>query len=91
MTFVALVWNLYLAGVLFSPIEFPVTSDTFNCQFVLRRVYASSADFLEDSPVIFGVITFFGILTWWLTPEDKWLPAARLGKVHQLDQEEFIG
>lgn len=28
MSFVAMIWNLYLAAVLFSPIEFPVTSDT---------------------------------------------------------------
>lgn len=32
MTAIALVWNLYLAGVLFSPLEFPVTADTFNCE-----------------------------------------------------------
>jgi hypothetical protein len=37
------------------------------------------------SPVIFGAITIFAILTWWATPEEKWLPNARLGKVHQLD------
>lgn len=28
MSFIALIWNLYLAAVLFSPIEFPVTADT---------------------------------------------------------------
>lgn len=70
MTLVALVWNLYLAGVLFSPLFFPVTGANFNY-----------------SPVIFGGITILGILTYLLTPEDKWLPAARLGKVHQLDDE----
>ncbi|KAF2095639.1 putative amino acid permease [Rhizodiscina lignyota] len=70
MTAIALIWNLYLAAVLFSPLEFPVTSDTFNY-----------------SPVIFGTITIFGIVTWLVLPEDKWLPAARLGKVHQLDDE----
>ena len=69
-TLIALVWNLYLAAVLFSPLEFPVTASTFNY-----------------SPVIFGAITILGILTYVLTPEDKWLPAARLGKVHQLDEE----
>ena len=69
MSFVALIWNLYLAAVLFSPIEFPVTADTFNY-----------------SPVIFGVITIFGILTWWLTPEEKWLPAARLGKLKEIEE-----
>ena len=69
-TLIALVWNLYLAAVLFSPLYFPVTGGSFNY-----------------SPVIFVAITIFGILTYYLTPEDKWLPAARLGKVHQLDDE----
>ncbi|KAK0875356.1 hypothetical protein LTR87_010846 [Friedmanniomyces endolithicus] len=69
-TFIALVWNLYLAAVLFSPLYFPVTGATFNY-----------------SPVIFAAITLFGLLTYWLTPEEQWLPAARLGKVHQLEAE----
>ena len=38
------------------------------------------------SPVIFGAITLFAIITWWVTPEEKWLPNARLGKVHRLDE-----
>lgn len=33
LTFIALIWNLYLACVLFSPLQFPVTGDTFNCGF----------------------------------------------------------
>lgn len=32
MNFIAFVWNLYLAAVLFSPLVFPVTSDSFNCK-----------------------------------------------------------
>jgi len=74
MSFVAMIWNLYLAGILFSPIEFPVTADTFNY-----------------SPVIFGVITIFGILTWWFTPEEKWLPAARLGRLRQIEEDLDAG
>ncbi|KAK5729907.1 hypothetical protein LTR17_011546 [Elasticomyces elasticus] len=70
MTLIALVWNLYLACILFSPLYFPVTGSTFNY-----------------SPVIFGAITIFGLLTYWFTPEEQWLPAARLGKVHQLESE----
>ncbi|KAK4505293.1 hypothetical protein PRZ48_003256 [Zasmidium cellare] len=70
MNFIAFVWNLYLAAVLFSPLTFPVDADTFNY-----------------SPVIFGAITIFGILTWWFYPEDRWLPAARLGKVHEIARE----
>ncbi|EME47537.1 hypothetical protein DOTSEDRAFT_69477 [Dothistroma septosporum NZE10] len=64
LNFIAFVWNTYLAAVLFSPIVFPVTSQSFNY-----------------SPVIFGAITFFGIITWWVYPEDSWLPNARLGRV----------
>ena len=37
------------------------------------------------SPVIFGAVTIFGILTYFFTPEDAWLPAARLGKLRELE------
>ena len=70
LTFIAMIWNLYLAAILFSPIEFPVTADTFNY-----------------SPVIFVAITIFGLVTWWITPDDKWLPSARLGRVHAIVEE----
>ncbi|KAF2154222.1 putative amino acid permease [Myriangium duriaei CBS 260.36] len=71
MNFISFIWNTYLAAVLFSPIEFPVSSGTFNY-----------------SCVIFGAITIFGIATWWFTPEDKWLPSARLGKLREMQEEE---
>lgn len=61
---------MYLAAILFSPIEFPVNATTFN--------YAS---------VIFGAITIFGLLSWLVIPEDRWLPAARLSKVHKAVEE----
>lgn len=32
MNFIAFVWNTYLACVLFSPLYFPVTAGTFNCE-----------------------------------------------------------
>lgn len=72
LTFISFVWNLYLACVLFSPIEFPVTGQTFNY-----------------SPVIFGGITILAFLTYFFTPEDRWLPNARLSKVHQLETESL--
>lgn len=37
--------------------------------------------------MIFLFITVMGVVTWWVTPEDKWLPSARLGKVHLLEEE----
>lgn len=39
------------------------------------------------SPVIFGSITILAVLTWWFTPEEKWLPSARLGKLKELEEE----
>jgi hypothetical protein len=35
MTFVALVWNTFVACVLFSPLFFPVTNQTFNYACVI--------------------------------------------------------
>jgi len=69
----------------------PVPSHGANVQ-----LYAQQSIFLKvfimlilfpDSPVIFGGITIFGILSWLFTPEDKWLPAARLGKVHEFVED----
>jgi len=40
-----------------------------------------------DAPVIFGAITIFGIVTWWVTPEDQWLPNARLGKLREMEDK----
>lgn len=34
LTFIAMIWNTYLAAILFSPIEFPVTAQTFNCKYI---------------------------------------------------------
>ncbi|KAF2424507.1 amino acid transporter [Tothia fuscella] len=55
LTFIAFVWNTYLACVLFSPLYFPVTAEGFNY-----------------SPVIFAAVTLFGLLSWWIIPEEKW-------------------
>lgn len=91
LTFIALIWNLYLSAILFSPLEFPVTGSTFNYSPVIfgydMTAYCASKWvhlLTEDS-----IITIFGILTFLITPADKWLPNARLGKVHQIDQQHF--
>jgi amino acid transporter len=71
----------------------PLTFITFVWNMFLAAVLFSPLYFpvtgasFNYSPVIFGAITIFAIITWWVTPEDQWLPAARLGKVHQLDDE----
>lgn len=70
MNIIAFFWNTYLAGVLFSPLYFPVTAAGFNY-----------------SPVIFGAITIFALLSWWLVPEEKWLPTARLRKAQLAVQD----
>lgn len=87
LTFITLIWNLYLAAVLFSPLEFPVSGANFNCTLLSNAFTIAKLTYFPDSPVIFGAITLFGILTWFFTPEDRWLPSTRLGKVHQLDDE----
>ena len=85
LTLIALIWNLYLAAVMFSPIEFPVTAETFNCKS--ESTLLEHTNNVQDSCVIFGAVTIFALITWWFTPEDQWLPSARLGKVHQLEAE----
>ncbi|WVQ84968.1 hypothetical protein IAT38_007132 [Cryptococcus sp. DSM 104549] len=49
-------WNVFLLAVLYSPLEYPFTSETFNFAIV----------------IMVGV-TLFGIASWWLVPEEKWL------------------
>jgi len=70
LNMIAFFWNTYLAAVLFSPLYFPVSGETFNY-----------------SPVIFGSVTIFGLVSWWIIPEEKWLPAARLRKVQHAVQD----
>ena len=41
-TFIAMVWNIYLACVLFSPLEFPVNAQTFNCTFPAACIHHCS-------------------------------------------------
>jgi len=36
-----------------------------------------------DSPVIFAAITIFGLLSWLLIAEDKWLPAKRIAALQK--------
>lgn len=66
MAIISTFWNIYLAAVLFSPLEFPVTASNFNY-----------------SPVIFGGITILAILSWYVTPEGRWLPNERLGRLRK--------
>ena len=60
-----------------------------SCEQFLRRVgLKTESDIRIDSCVIFGAITIFGFVTYWITPEDQWLPNARLGKLRELGLHE---
>lgn len=71
----------------------PMTLIAFVWNLYLAAILFSPLYFPVDgasfnySPVIFGAITLFGVATWFFTPEDKWLPNARLGKVHEAVEE----
>ena len=71
----------------------PLTLIAFVWNLYLAAVLFSPLSFpvtvayFNFSPVIFGAITLFGIITYIMVPEENWLPAARLGKVHKLDDE----
>ena len=71
----------------------PLTAIAFVWNLYLAAVLFSpllfpvTVEWFNFSPVIFAGITLFGILTYIFTPEEKWLPNARLGKVHKLDEE----
>ncbi|KAI9739217.1 MAG: hypothetical protein M1834_007430 [Cirrosporium novae-zelandiae] len=33
---------------------------------------------LNYAPVIMGIVTIFGLISWWFVPEEKWMPRERL-------------
>lgn len=73
-----------------SPFTFPVTTATFN--FVsCCPICISVIDLLStfQACVIFGSITFFGIVSWYFTPEERWLRRELLLKgLQTTDQPE---
>ena len=58
------------------------------CVLFSPLYFPVTVGYFNFSCVIFAGITIAGVLTWWFTPEEAWLPAARLGKVHKLDLED---
>jgi hypothetical protein len=54
MTFIAFVWNLYVAAILFSPLFWPVTNETFNYACVIFGAIT-----------IFAIICW-----WWMPEEE---------------------
>jgi amino acid transporter len=37
-----------------------------------------TASTFNYAPVIMGAVTIFALLSWWLIPEDRWLPSQRI-------------
>lgn len=55
----------YASAVFFNAIVFSVMISPF--------FFPVTAETFNFAPVIFGAVTVFGIASWYLTPEDKWL------------------
>ena len=43
------------------------------------------ASTLNYAPIILSIVTIFALVTWWFTPEEKWLPSKRIK--HTLEAE----
>ncbi|KAH6611123.1 amino acid transporter, partial [Trichoderma cornu-damae] len=41
-------------------------------------VFPVSGSTLNYAPVIMGAVTIFAVLSWWLIPEERWLPSQRI-------------
>ena len=59
--------------VMVSPFFFPVVAESFNFVSVTFPMKMSRTDIVIQASVIFGAVTIFGILSWYFTPEHKWL------------------
>lgn len=73
-----------------SPFFFPVDAKTFN--FVRQYIFSPthSPHFILQACVIFGAVTIFGIVSWYFTPEEKWLRREQvLHVLHAADQPEI--
>ncbi|KAG8799436.1 hypothetical protein FRC17_007139, partial [Serendipita sp. 399] len=55
----------YAITVLFQGLVFAVDISPF--------FFPVTAAYFNFAPVILGAVTIFAILSWWLTPESKWL------------------
>lgn len=48
-------------------------------------VFPVTADTLNYAPIIMAIVTIFAVVTWWFTPEDKWLPSTRISHTLEAD------
>jgi len=51
---IAFVWNTYLAAVLISPLEFPVTGENFNCKSLALSVSCAGTDWMQIRQSFWG-------------------------------------
>ena len=60
-------WRIpaYISTVIFNALIVAVDVSPF--------FFPVDADSFNFAPVIFGAVTIFGVLSWWLTPKEKWL------------------
>jgi translation initiation factor 5B len=71
----------YVCAVLFNGLIFAVMISPF--------YFPVDADSFNFACVIFGSVTVFGIMSWYFTPEDKWLRREQvLQALHATDQSE---
>lgn len=71
---VAILFNALVFSVQISPFTFPVSADTFNFVSIFRCFVVSGvSDSIIQACVIFGASTIFGIVSYFVTPEEKWL------------------
>jgi amino acid transporter len=84
-------WNGWVVAVLFSPYAFPVTGENLNCTFTAHpSLFSISAVVfggvscpnrrILDAPVIMAAVTIFALVSYFLMPEDAWLPASRISR-----------
>lgn len=90
---VGVFWNGWVVAVLFSPYAFPVTGGNLNCMSPSLCVCVSAAMALfswlrligPDAPIIMASVTIFALVSYFVMPEDRWLPRNRIS--HFIDSK----
>ncbi|KAK7699639.1 hypothetical protein SLS57_012351 [Botryosphaeria dothidea] len=49
-------------------------------------VWPVTGETLNYAPVIMGIVTIFGLVSWWVIPAEKWLPSQRIQEVLEADE-----
>lgn len=96
--FIGVFWNAWVVAVLFSPYEFPVSGETLNCKFDLSPFFPPLSNEQDrpgnfsheanpdvDAPIIMAGVTIFALISYWVTPEEAWLPRNRIS--HFIDSK----